>query len=55
MKFHFFNLWFNFIHRESVETLLREHAFRHSPFRAFFGADLSPQDQQALASAAGKF
>ncbi|KAI2808848.1 T-box transcription factor tbx20 [Blomia tropicalis] len=40
------------LERESVETLLREHAFRHSPFRAFFGADLSPQDQQALASAA---
>nr|XP_046914053.1 T-box transcription factor TBX2-A-like [Dermatophagoides farinae] len=37
---------------ESVETLLREHAFRHSPFRAFFGSDLSPHDQQALANAA---
>ncbi|CAG2114899.1 unnamed protein product, partial [Medioppia subpectinata] len=38
--------------RESVETLLREHAFRHSPFRALIGADLSPHDQQALANAA---
>ncbi|CAG2175871.1 unnamed protein product, partial [Oppiella nova] len=38
--------------RESVETLLREHAFRHSPFRALIGADLSPHDHQALANAA---
>lgn len=45
----------SFNNSESVETLLREHAFRHSPFRAFFGSDLSPHDQQALANAAGMF
>ncbi|CAN8001308.1 unnamed protein product [Ixodes pacificus] len=35
---------------ESVETLLREHAFRHSPFRAFMTGDLPPE-HQFLASA----
>ncbi|XP_050047272.1 T-box transcription factor TBX10-like isoform X1 [Dermacentor andersoni] len=30
---------------ESVETLLREHAFRHSPFRAFMTGDLPPEHQ----------
>lgn len=42
---------FNF--RESVETLLREHAFRHSPFRTLMSGELTPE-QHALASAAGK-
>ncbi|UXI18907.1 hypothetical protein NH340_JMT04850 [Sarcoptes scabiei] len=37
---------------ESVETLLREHAFRQMPFRAFFGSDLSAADPQAIANAA---
>ncbi|XP_054165228.1 T-box transcription factor TBX20-like [Oppia nitens] len=40
------------LERESVETLLREHAFRHSPLRALIGADLSPHDHQALVNAA---
>ncbi|XP_064466357.1 T-box transcription factor TBX20-like [Ornithodoros turicata] len=35
---------------ESVENLLREHAFRHSPFRAFMAGDVPPE-QQFLASA----
>ncbi|KPM09155.1 T-box H15-like protein [Sarcoptes scabiei] len=36
----------------SLETLLREHAFRQMPFRAFFGSDLSAADPQAIANAA---
>ncbi|XP_076335064.1 uncharacterized protein LOC143238587 isoform X1 [Tachypleus tridentatus] len=37
--------------RGSVETLLRERAFRHSPFQAFMSGEI-PSDQAALAHAA---
>ncbi|GIX73028.1 t-box transcription factor TBX20 [Caerostris darwini] len=39
------------LERESVETLLREHAFRHSPFRSLVSGEMS-LEQHALASAA---
>lgn len=39
------------IDRESMETLLHEHGYPHSQFRALIGADLSPHDQ--LVNAAG--
>ncbi|KAF8786287.1 T-box transcription factor TBX20 like protein [Argiope bruennichi] len=39
------------LERESVETLLREHAFRHSPFRSLVAGEMT-LEQHALASAA---
>ncbi|GFQ97709.1 t-box transcription factor TBX20 [Trichonephila clavata] len=39
------------LERESVETLLREHAFRHSPFRSLVSGEIT-LEQHALASAA---
>ncbi|GFY68909.1 t-box transcription factor TBX20 [Trichonephila inaurata madagascariensis] len=39
------------LERESVETLLREHAFRHSPFRSLVSGEMT-LEQHALASAA---
>ncbi|KAG8201210.1 hypothetical protein JTE90_019849 [Oedothorax gibbosus] len=40
------------LERESMETLLREHAFRYSPFRSLMAGEIPPE-QYAMAAAAG--